>query len=301
MPTLNRIGLRHPGRLAERCSAVEQGARGPGGARPVELPRAGAAAARGRASSRATGRSSSRGALGIAMQALVFVHPRPPRAAAGEVVPPARAVAARDDRRLPRGRAARLPRPRGGARRQPPPRPRDGRLHQPRREVARIETHLIFEHVPKPALPVLVDTEPPRRARRGPGRSARPRESGRASLDRDSRQVLLQGGEGALELGREPPAEALEEGADLRHLGRPLAAVHAAAAPAARGRRARGRPVERDSRRHQADRRLRRRPFPSRGRSSTAARAGSRRSPATGSGRRRRCGTSSRGRSRAGA
>jgi DNA-binding Lrp family transcriptional regulator len=39
-----------------------------------------------------------------------------------------------------------------------------------RTEVARIETHLIFEHVPKPALPVLVDTEPPARARRRPGR-----------------------------------------------------------------------------------------------------------------------------------
>jgi len=39
-----------------------------------------------------------------------------------------------------------------------------------RTEVARIETHLIFEHVPKPALPVLVDIEPPPRARRGRGR-----------------------------------------------------------------------------------------------------------------------------------
>ena len=72
--------------------------------------------------------------------------------------------------------------------------------------------------------------------RGGAGRSARPREGGRASLDRDSRQVLLQGGEGALELGREPLAEALEEGADLRHLGRPLGAVDAQQPPAARPR-----------------------------------------------------------------
>jgi DNA-binding Lrp family transcriptional regulator len=34
-----------------------------------------------------------------------------------------------------------------------------------RTEVARIETHLIFEHVAKPVLPVLGETEPPRRAR----------------------------------------------------------------------------------------------------------------------------------------
>jgi hypothetical protein len=38
--------------------------------------------------------------------------------------------------------------------------------------VARIETHLIFEHVPKPALPVLVETEPPRRAARRSGSAA---------------------------------------------------------------------------------------------------------------------------------
>jgi len=41
-----------------------------------------------------------------------------------------------------------------------------------RREVSRIETHLIFEHVPKPALPVLVETEPPRRAPRRSGSAA---------------------------------------------------------------------------------------------------------------------------------
>jgi DNA-binding Lrp family transcriptional regulator len=37
-----------------------------------------------------------------------------------------------------------------------------------RPEVARIETHLIFEHVPKPALPVLTVAEEVPRARRGP-------------------------------------------------------------------------------------------------------------------------------------
>jgi DNA-binding Lrp family transcriptional regulator len=38
-----------------------------------------------------------------------------------------------------------------------------------RPEVARIETHLIFEHAPRPALPVLVESEPPpaRRPRAG--------------------------------------------------------------------------------------------------------------------------------------
>jgi DNA-binding Lrp family transcriptional regulator len=41
-----------------------------------------------------------------------------------------------------------------------------------RTEVARIETHLIFEHVPRPLLPVLVDTAP---ARRPEGRRARAR------------------------------------------------------------------------------------------------------------------------------
>jgi DNA-binding Lrp family transcriptional regulator len=37
-----------------------------------------------------------------------------------------------------------------------------------RAEVSRIETHLIFEHVPKPQLPVLVETGPQRSRARGP-------------------------------------------------------------------------------------------------------------------------------------
>ena len=73
-----------------------------------------------------------------------------------------------------------------------------------RREVARIETHLIFEHVSKPQLPVLVGGE----------------------LDRHLRQVVLEGREQRVELARETVAEAVEEGADLRELGGPLAAVH---------------------------------------------------------------------------
>jgi len=36
-----------------------------------------------------------------------------------------------------------------------------------RREVARIETHLIFEHVPRPELPVLVEPPPGREGSRG--------------------------------------------------------------------------------------------------------------------------------------
>ena len=118
--------------------------------------------------------------------------------------------------------------------------------------------------------------------------------SGNSRLDRRGRELVGERVQRARQLAGQAVAEAVEEGADLRDLGRPLVAVHAQ--QRVRRRRARGSSPSRFSasgRGHEADRRLRRpRPCPSRGRSSTAARAGSRRSRARGSGRRRRCGTS---------
>jgi hypothetical protein len=46
-------------------------------------------------------------------------------------------------------------------------------------------------------------------------------------LDGDPREILLEGGEALGELGGQLIAEAVEERADLRHLGGPLAAVDA--------------------------------------------------------------------------